>query len=135
MTTTTVKLKETAVSAFIVINAMKYILEENGFELVHEKLPLHMGSEQSNESNKVYCLGYLVDRTINNLEPIMSDQEYALIPCEQSEEVLNAHLIMDDLFSTKSAELTLTTGEHYSLLEQDVWAFNRNFNNYWLNEK
>ncbi|WDZ51817.1 hypothetical protein LF296_03195 [Acinetobacter vivianii] len=134
MNTSIVKLKETAVSAFIVINAMKYILEENGFELVHEKVSLHLDNKKCQDGEKNYCLSYLVDRTINNLEPIMEEQEYALIPCEQSEEVLNAHKILGDLFSSKNTEITLSTGESYSLLEQDVWTFNRNFNNYWVRE-
>ena len=131
----TVKLKETAVSAFIVINAMKYILEENGFELVREKLSLDGIDKTGEDGHKAYCLDYLVEQTINNLVPIMSDQEYALIPCEQSEEVSNAHQILSDLFRSKEAEITLTTGESYSLHEHDVWTFNRNFNNYWVHEQ
>jgi len=115
---------------------MKFILEENGFDLSHEELSL-CSSRKGKGRKKVYCLSDLIDRTINSLQPIIRDEKKALLPIRKNEEIVNADSITNQslLVAPKITQIASYGDEVYFLLEPEVWAFNMNFKNYWHSAK
>lgn len=127
-----IDLQETTISAYIVINAMKFMLEEEGSRIEETQISLSKKTKNGRKVSSSYNLNEMIGKVIKELQIVLKSNgtENVHIACGRTKEKLEAKN-QKEMINSSSALKTKkrkTRVEVVNLLsEEDIQSFNKNF--------
>lgn len=82
-------LEKTAIFAYLAMNAMKSLLEKEGYDLDKVKTSMQVNAQDGSFETDEYCIGELCQKANAEFQSIIEDKEHVLVPKKPTQEMLD----------------------------------------------